>query len=106
MKILDGFAVYAAAFVLFVFEVAPKILHIVVAFQFRIGLRILETVFLHLRKQIVEEHCGDSFVLVFLLHTYEQEINSVCLSENQHFETMEPSEREQASTAVLQRSGT
>ena len=83
----------------FVLKITPKVLDCDVVFQFACRLDVFDVVFLDAFGKLVENHCVDAFVLVFLVDGDEQQVDGVVMF--QRPQQMDESEREQAAVGFL-----
>ena len=84
-------------------EIFPLSLYLVVQFQFRITFSIFESHLLENRNQIVEQQGIHTFVLIFRLHGYEEQVEHLrILFHEDELQQMPPTERKQASLGLLQ----
>ena len=84
-------------------EVFPLRLYLSVQFQLGVTFSIFEAQLLVDGDEVREYQCGDSLVLIFGFHGYEQQIEHLGTAfEKQSLEQVVPAERKQTSVRFLQ----
>ena len=66
---------------LYMLQILPLRLHLLVGFHFNVRLAPLETVLLIDRYEVVEQQCVSTFLLVFRQDANEHEVEALCFVE-------------------------
>ena len=86
---------------LYMLQILPLRLHLLVGFHFNVRLAPLETVLLIDRYEVVEQQCVSTFLLIFWQDANEHEVEALCFVEFQGSHTMPPAKRPEASVLTL-----
>ena len=86
---------------LFVLQILPLALYLLVGFQLHVSLAPLEAIFLIAWDKIVEQQSVGTLLLIFWKNTHKHEIDTLCLMHLQCPQTVPPAERPQTTPATL-----
>ena len=89
----------------FAIEVLPLVLHIGIAFQFRIALGISETHLLIDGDKVGEKQSIGAFFLIVRSHSHEKQVKVVRAFPEERFSEVPPSEGEEFAFRLLQGHG-